>query len=304
MQSSYPPRASRPPLSPLETGPSPPQRGVVVRGSRFTGRAAALSLTCFTLVGCAARQDASADGAGLGLAASTGATSELRVPGAAYDGSEPTGPLHSLASLSNGELWAAWNSLRGDAYALDEVERFIEDGQRPECDPRALVRHDGTHLRYRSAVQVNPAFVERLERFERLVSEVATEIYGRAPNRLQHFGAYSCRPSRRRSYRLSEHALGNAIDVMGFDFARAPRAETLPPGLPKALRGAFQVRVERHWLALSDDPAAIAHARFLRELSARLTERRDVFRVMIGPSRRDHADHFHFDMSPWRYVHF
>jgi hypothetical protein len=265
-------------------------------------------LSCSALFGCAARQDASVDGAALG-GSSSGAlvgAHELRFPGAALQGEsrQPIGPLNSLAALSNGELWAAWNSLRGDAYALDEIERFIEDGQRPECDPTALVRHGGTHLRYRSRVLVNPAFVDRLERFERVASEVAKEIYGRAPSRLQHLGAYSCRPSRRRAYRLSEHALGNAIDVMGFDFARAARADELPAGLPKALRGAFQVRIERHWQTLSDDPAAAAHARFLHELSARLRERSDVFRVMIGPSRRDHADHFHFDMSPWRYVHF
>jgi hypothetical protein len=276
------------------------ERGIGCTLRRAATVTAALSL----LLGCAARRDASADGAGPPAADVT--TGELRFPGAAHDGGgrEPTGPLHSLASLSNGELWATWNSLRGDAYALDDVERFIEDGERPECDPRSLVRHGGTHLRYRSSVQVNRAFVERLERFERLVGDVATEIYGRAPSRLQHLGAYSCRPSRRRSYRLSEHALGNAIDVMGFDFARAARAEVLPAGLPKALRGAFQVRIERHWTGDSDDPAAAAHARFLHELSARLSERRDVFRVMIGPSRRDHADHFHLDMSPWRYVHF
>jgi hypothetical protein len=274
------------------------------RGSGCPLRLAVCVLASLSvLLGCAARRDASADRAGPGAASVT--TGELHFPGAARDpNGEPTGPLHSLASLSNGELWAAWNSLRGDAYALDDVERFIEDGQRPECDPKALVRHGGTHLRYRSSVQVNRAFVERLERFERLVGDVATEIYGRAPSRLQHLGAYSCRPSRRRSYRLSEHALGNAIDVMGFDFARAAHAVALPPGLPKVLRGAFQVRISRHWTVDSDDPAVAAHARFLHELSARLSERRDVFRVMIGPSRRDHADHFHLDMSPWRYVRF
>lgn len=279
--------------------------------ARGTWRARSLTplvivLAGATLLGCAARKDAAAiDGAPTTSTSSDG-TGELRFPGAPHnsDSRAPIGPLHSLASLSNGELWAAWNSLRGDAYALDEVERFIDDGERPECDPNALVRHAGTHLRYRSSVQVNPAFVERLQRFELVASEVATEIYGRAPSRLQHLGAYSCRPSRRRSYRLSEHALGNAIDVMGFDFTRAASADTLPPGLPKALRGAFQVRIARHWQGDPDDPAALAHARFLHELSARLTERRDVFRVMIGPSRRDHADHFHFDMSPWRYIHF
>jgi hypothetical protein len=273
---------------------------------RWLGRA--LAIGCCVLAGCAARRNATTEAAALDvLASSSGDTpSELTFPGASpgAESQKPVGPLHSLAALSNGELWAAWNSLRGDAYALDEIERFIEDGGRPECDPTALVRHGGTHLRYRSSVQVNPAFVARLERFERVVSELATEIYGRAPSRLRHLGAYSCRPSRRRAYRLSEHALGNAIDVMGFDFARATRAENLPPDLPKALRGAFQVRVERHWTAVPDDLVAAAHARFLRELSERLSERRDVFRVMIGPSRRDHADHFHFDMSPWRYVHF
>lgn len=226
-----------------------------------------------------------------------------RVPGA-HAASSETGPRESLLSLSRGELWATWNALRGDAYELDTVERFLADGERLSCDQQTLVRHGGTHVRYQSSVQVNPAFRERLERFEQLVRDVALEIYGRAPSRLQHFGAYSCRPSRRRSYRVSEHALGNAIDVIGFDFAPARKGEPLLPGLPKPLGGAFRVRVARHWLAAPNQPTAAVHARFLRELSLRLEQRDDVFRVMIGPSRSDHADHFHFDMSPWRYVHF
>jgi Extensin-like protein C-terminus len=285
------------------------------RGDRAKPNAPERTTTVFALVllclasivspGCAARRESLVRGGELDEASAGGAPREvLRFPGSVGDDSEPVGPLHSLVELTQGDLWSAWNSLRGDAYALDGVERFLEDGERPVCAPQSMVRHAGTHLRYQSSVQINPAFRERLERFERVVSEVAVEIYGRAPSRLQHFGAYSCRSSRRRSYRLSEHALGNAIDVTGFDFPRAPRGEALPPGLPAGLRRGFQVRVARHWLGDPDDPTAAAHARFLRELSARLTERHDVFRVMIGPSRRDHADHFHFDMSPWRYVSF
>lgn len=216
----------------------------------------------------------------------------------------PRGPNRTLLSLSRGELWATWNELRGDSYELDTVERFLDEGDEVTCDQKSLVRHGGTHVRYLRSVQVNPAFRQRLERFEEVVRDVALEVYGRAPSRLRHFGAYSCRSSRRRAHRLSEHALGNAIDVIGFDFAPAKKSETLAVGLPKRLRAAFEVRVARHWGADASHPTAAVHSRFLRELSERLTERRDVFRVMIGPSRSDHADHFHFDMSPWRYINF
>jgi len=100
---------------------------------------------------------------------------------------------------------------------------------------------------------------------------------------------------------VSEHALGNAIDVLGFDFGPATKTEPLPAELPKTLRGPFEVRVRRHWQATTT-PTAEVHARFLRELTERLADRRDVFRSMFGPGHRGHADHFHFDMSPWRYV--
>ena len=202
------------------------------------------------------------------------------------------------------QLWASWNSLRGDPYPLDDVERTLDSGARVSCHPQALVSHRGELLSYQGAVQVDPAFVERLVRFEQLVLEVAADVYGRAPARLRHLGAYSCRATRTRSARLSEHALGNAIDVVGFDFARAGKTEPLHAGLPRELRGAFQVRVARHWHATGRSPSAAVHQRFLHALAERLGDRSDVFRGMIGPSRSDHADHFHLDMGPWRYVYF
>ena len=230
----------------------------------------------------------------------------LAVPAAENEpeASAPHGPRLALASLSRNELWAAWNSLRGDAYALDDVERSIDPATRLGCHPEALVLHRGQHLPYHGAVQVAPAFVDRLVRFEQLVLEVAEEVYGRAPAKLRHVGAYSCRPTRQRSQRLSEHALGNAIDVVGFDFGPARRSQSLPVGAPSALSRPFQVRIARHWAPRDASTTAAAHARFLHMLAARLGDRSDVFRGMIGPSRRDHADHFHLDMSPWRYVWF
>jgi hypothetical protein len=220
------------------------------------------------------------------------------------DDGEPSRPWRDRGSLSRADLWSAWNSLRGDPYALDDVERIIDDGARITCSQKSFVNHGGTVLRYRGVVRVDPAFRERLVRFEQIVVDVATEVYGRPPARLRHFGAYSCRSTRNRSYRMSEHALGNAIDVVGFDFARAAKKDALAAELPRELRGPFQVRVARHWDADAKSPAAAVHAHFLRELAARLSDRSDVFRGMIGPSRSDHADHFHFDMSPWRYVYF
>ena len=209
---------------------------------------------------------------------------------------------NSSSAISRGALWATWNRLRGDEYPLDALDRSLEVGEKIVCDARPLVAYRGERLRYRGTVWINPAFRTRLERFEDLVREVALEIYGRAPQRLDHLGAYNCRSTRNHSGRLSEHALGNALDVAGFEFGPAPKRGAAAP-LPKALRSAFRVRVSEHWSPRGDNPVAALHARFLHELTARCEERSDLFRVLIGPSQRDHADHFHFDMSPWHYVH-
>jgi hypothetical protein len=211
------------------------------------------------------------------------------------------GAANASSALSRGQLWSAWNRLRGDAYPLDALDRSLELGEKIVCDARPLVAYEGQRLRYRGTVWVNPAFRERLERFEELVREVAVEIYGRAPRRIDHLGAYNCRSTRHHTGRLSEHALGNALDVAGFEFGPAPKQGLASP-LPKGLRGAFRVRVAEHWRPRGDSPVASVHARFLHELAARCEERSDLFRVLIGPNQRDHADHFHFDMSPWHYV--
>jgi hypothetical protein len=202
--------------------------------------------------------------------------------------------------LSRGELWATWNAVQGDAYALDGVERWIPEGQRVSCARDGLVSYRGDVIRYAGSVLVNPAFRERLGRFEQVVAEVARETYGREPVRIRHYGAFSCRPTRNRSRLTSEHALGNALDVVGFDFGPATKAKPLIAGAPRELRGSFQVRVGRHWAATKGTGAV--HARFLATLTARLRERDDIFRSMFGPGHGGHDDHLHLDVSPWRYV--
>jgi hypothetical protein len=188
---------------------------------------------------------------------------------------------------------------RGETYALDSVERRLEPRAKPSCAPEALQRYAGTSVRYAGGVLVEPAFVDRLTRFEAIVNEVALEIYGRAPSRLLHAGAYSCRKSRNRATRLSEHALGNALDVVGFSFGPVAKAERAATAAP--IRGAFQVTVARHWQAERTDLGRL-HRHFLRTLADRVVAA-DIFRVALGPSHPGHSDHLHFDMSPWNYTH-
>lgn len=214
-----------------------------------------------------------------------------------------TGSQDGPFGSSRANLWARWNSVRGDSYELDQFERFLETrGKRVKCDASGLVQYAGTSVRYHGALQINEHFQTRLERFEEVVAEVARDVYGRAPRRIRHLGAYACRTSRNRSARLSEHALGNAIDVQGFDFGALSKSEAFDASLPKSLKHPFQVRVARHWSPKAQNAANTLHARFLRTLVDRLIERSDVFRGHVGPGHPGHDDHFHFDMSPWRFV--
>jgi hypothetical protein len=202
------------------------------------------------------------------------------------------------APIANGQVdFFGW-TLREPAYPLDHITRRGQDTS--VCEPDVMVTYRGTSLRYSSTVRVHPAFRERLPEFERVASEVATEIYGRAPHRVLHSGTYNCRPIRGRRDRLSEHALGNALDVRGFEFRALPRRTSAPSDLHRSLRRGFTVTLDPHWEARGT--AGEVHQRFLRELVRRLAED-DVFRVIYGPAHPGHRNHFHFDMSPFRWIH-
>lgn len=200
-------------------------------------------------------------------------------------------------------LTAAWNALRGDAYALDALSRWVEPQERLQCPYTELTRYRGTAIRLAPAVRIAEPFQRKLLRFERAVKETAVAIYGRAPRRIRHMGAYNCRRVRGRPTRLSEHALGNAIDVIGFDFGPAPRKQWRPvkvsKELPRRLRWRFRVRIGAHWAASRG--AAAIHSRFLRTLAERLKKEPDLFRVMLGPRHPGHRNHFHLDAGPWHY---
>lgn len=219
--------------------------------------------------------------------------SVVSVPGGgAVAQSMVAGPTVQYYSFFNG--WPA------EPFALDAVPRFLEPNERLRCDASTMVTHRSRALRY--AVRTSPAFVERLERFETFVTALAVEHYGRAPRRLVHKGAFNCREARGRRGRISEHALGNALDFQGLDFAPLRRGDTAPEGMPRHLRRGFSVRVLSHWQPRRARDGY--HAQFLHHLAESVRAHPEIFRGIVGPPRPRHANHLHLDAAPWTYAMF
>lgn len=185
-------------------------------------------------------------------------------------------------------------------YPLDSVSRQLPPGTPFGCPAVDLVDYRGDVVRFRPAAKVLPEFKDRLAKLELVVAAVATEVYGRPPLSIVDLGTFACRRMEGHPRWLSEHGLGNAIDVAGFDFGPLPRGAVLPAGLDKAFKNGFEVRVQTHWKSKSGHAAV--HARFLKTLARRLIAREDVFRVLLGPGYPAHGNHFHFDMAPFRLV--
>lgn len=191
-----------------------------------------------------------------------------------------------------------WNRLlkyyRPDPYMLDHVPRAADKPKgKLECPDMDIVRYRGETIRYRRTVWVNPAFKERLKRFEKIAARVGEEVYGRAPDRLFQRGTYVCKVIRHRRYRYSEHALGNAIDITAFGFPPLPREERGEMG---ELGRRFRITVLDDWN--SDEHRE--HQIFWRRL-AEETIAEFAFRGAITPPDPGHLDHLHFDMGRWRY---
>lgn len=186
------------------------------------------------------------------------------------------------------------------SYGLDGIERIISPKGKVHCPEVEMVRYKGDVIRYHKPVRVYVGFKDRLEKFEKIVEETAIEVYGRAPKRIRHIGTYNCRRIRRYPEFLSEHGLGNGIDIQAFEFGPARGKAQRKAAPNKRLRRAFKVSVEKHWGRTKGVDKI--HAEFLEKLTDKLVERDDVFRVLLGPAFPGHKNHFHFDCAPWRIV--
>lgn len=186
------------------------------------------------------------------------------------------------------------------AYGLDGVSRDLVRGVPFACPKVDLVDYKGDVVKIWPQARIYTGFRDKLVAFEKVVREVGVEVYGRAPTRIVSLGTYACRHMSAYTRLLSEHGLGNAIDVAGFDFGALPKDAALPAGLDRTFKNGFEVRVDKHFSA-SFGYAAV-HARFLKTLARRLIGRKDIFRVLLGPGYHGHKNHFHFDMAPYRLV--
>jgi hypothetical protein len=176
--------------------------------------------------------------------------------------------------------------------SLDSVPRLVATTGRLSCPRVPLMRYAGTRLRYSRPVLVHPSFREHLVAFEELVGRAALETYGRVPVGLVHVGAYNCRRVAGWPMIMSEHGLGNAIDVVGFDFGPARGAARVS----SAPRGRFAVRLSRDWRPAPG--RGELHAQFLRRIFEQVRAPGSPFRAALGPGDRGHSDHFHLDRSP------
>jgi len=107
-----------------------------------------------------------------------------------------------------------------------------------------------------------------------VVQPAAQRHFGKRVTKIHHVGAYSCRGIAGRR-KWSQHAFGQAIDVIGFEIA-----------------GGTRITVARDWRSRG------AKADFLQEVARGACT---VFRVVLTPAYdRAHHDHFHLDVGPER----
>ena len=105
-----------------------------------------------------------------------------------------------------------------------------------------MVAYSGSTVHYAGMLLVDPAF-RKNSHASKPSSRVGTAVYGVSA---QHppLWAYSCQLPGARAHCVSEHALGNAIDIVGS--TSAPRTGRNPPGRPASVGAPFLTRVARH----------------------------------------------------------
>lgn len=131
---------------------------------------------------------------------------------------------------------------------------------------------DQTMTPYSATLRMTCGEAAALYTWERHVARpAAVDILGSPIARIETYGSFSCR-NIAGTGRMSQHGLGNAIDVSGF-----------------RLEDGRLISVKTHW------DAGGPEQKFLRRLHKGACE---LFSVTLGPEyNAAHADHFHLDMG-------
>jgi hypothetical protein len=144
------------------------------------------------------------------------------------------------------------------------------------CGIANAVRVEQSAIAWNHPAEMSCALATRLDSFEReIVQPAAQRHFGRPVVRIHHYGAYTCRNENGGHGRLSQHALGNAIDIGAFELADGTR-----------------IAVETDWRGRGP------RRDFLREVAKGACR---YFSVVLTPaSDALHRNHFHLDVGPWR----
>jgi hypothetical protein len=118
-------------------------------------------------------------------------------------------------------------------------------------------------------------FAVSLDSFTReSIEPLAREYFGLGVNVVEHFGTYACRTTS--GGHDSLHAVGEAIDIAGFELADGTR-----------------ITVAHDWYR------ADAYGQFLRAVARAACGR---FSLVLSPdSDRDHDNHIHIDAGPYHH---
>jgi hypothetical protein len=203
---------------------------------------------------------------------------------------EPAKATERSARHREWELVAAADgaACRAELAALGVRFRELPDRAEPDAQgcgiPHGVIVSKGPlGFTYSPPLQIDCTLAKQLPWIEEVIQAQAEQHLGSPIKQVSTVGTFSCRKVRGGfTGRLSEHAVGNAIDLGGF----VPR------------RGAT-VNVGRDYRPLEDSPSA--RGRFLRGVFWGLRDHGGRLTHVIGPeTRSDHHDHIHIDRGePW-----
>ena len=214
----------------------------------------------------------------------------------AAEADDTDGPGSSRKRWSAAEIAAARKAcasvLNGVKLTYTEVDPIGGPG---DCGIAAPIKV--TAIGGRKSVKVEPAAVVNCNLAAAAVRWIDTKVqvpalaeFGETVVKIRNAASYACRRrNNQKTGKLSEHALGNALDVSSFELASGKEVTVL-----KGWRGQKDDSLVEEVVAKvikRDTP----ESRFLRQVHAGACE---VFSTILGPEAdKYHVNHFHFDLG-------
>jgi hypothetical protein len=171
---------------------------------------------------------------------------------------------------------------REDLKKTGAVFRAVPDREKPDQNgcgvPHGVIVTKGpTGITYSGPLFVDCSLALQLPAIEKVIQEEAVKHLGSPIKRVTTLGSYSCRSIRGWNARISQHALGNAMDMAAFTPERGQAASVMRDYKP----------------GVAEQPTV--RGKFLRAIYGRLWSEGGVTRVLGPEWDASHRDHFHLD---------